>query len=318
MIDMQDATPQKKPISTPQQNKKKLSLSGTPGARSPLCPLHNQISGGDAWGQTEEDGPGTPLGSLIKQKARTRTLPGSTAARGGSTDASSGQRKSKAEAACWGQADTESDKRAMFLTFLASFGGGKATRPASAAVTKAEYSTVTTSTSAPSLGDATTAQRRRPASAAPGVSAALNRWSKFTPSDEEMTTDSSSEFLGGGGGTALGINRDGSMMPQRAATAGRRRRRRGVRSAGPSRLSVLSTPSAHHQVAVLETKYAKKAQAPRMHNGRMLRPDSAPAGWGVPSKALPGLAGASSSSGSSEKMRTVTKRSEQFLPAGVR
>jgi hypothetical protein len=184
------------------------------------------------------------------------------------------------------------------------FGGNKNARPASAAVTKAEYSTVTTSAPAPALGDVTTAgapQRRRPASAAPGASAALHRWSKFTPSDEEMT-DSSSEFVGV---ATMGINRDGSMMPQRAATAGRRRRRRGVRSAGPSRLAVLSTPSAHHQVAVLETKYAKKAQAPRKHIGRMLRPDSAPAGWGVPTKGLPGLAG-------------VSSKSEQYLPAGIR
>ena len=90
--------------------------------------------------------------------------------------------------------------------------------------------------------------------------------------------------------------------------AGAIRRRHGVRSAGPSRLAVLSTPSVHHKMAVLETEYAKKAQAPRMYNGRMLRPDSAPTGWCVqlPTKALPRRAGANSS------------KSEQYLPAGIR
>jgi hypothetical protein len=65
-----------------------------------------------------------------------------------------------------------------------------------------------------------------------------------------------------------------------------------VRSAGMSRLAVLSQPTAHKQVQLLQP--AGTVRVAKAHNGKLLRPDSAPVqqhqqppgGW----RALPGLA----------------------------
>ena len=157
------------------------------------------------------------------------------------------------------------------------------TRPASAA---AVVTSLGSSYSEPLLGGSregngpgAATDPRRPSSAASEVSSALSRWGRFSSSGDVTSLQTDTDTSGSLDTTS------------RLRVASRRRRRRGVRSAGASRLSVLSQPTAHKQVHLLHP--AATMRVAKAHNGRLLRPDSAPVqqqppppgGW----RALPGL-----------------------------
>ena len=117
-------TPQKRPLATPQSKAPRIVCSSQ---RSPLGQSHEENSS-DTARYSAEDCAGTPLVSLIKQRACTSAIAESshTPSRKSNTGSDPLKERMGHEAGCWGEATTEADRRAMFLSFRASFDGQSA------------------------------------------------------------------------------------------------------------------------------------------------------------------------------------------------